>query len=362
MLKNYPIIKRIVFSICSVFFALLLFGFWLFSLIPSNESIDLIKKTSAHNISYLKQGVKRSRGKILAVVTSTKLLGNSGKNTGYELTELARAYYVFQANGFDVDIASPKGGNPPVVIDGDDMGEFDYAFLNDSSAQEKVKNSYKIDSVLADEYSGIYFVGGKGAMFDFPKNAAIQKLVKNYYQQGKVIGAVCHGPAALVNVMLDNGQSLLANKTVSSFTNAEELLLIPNAKEIFPFLLQDELAAHGASFKEGPLYLKQVSRDGNLITGQNPWSVWGVAESMIEQLGYTPVTRQATGEENTVSILNTYERKGFGAAKAQIKSLLAQDNKPINRILLAMHIVVAGMQAEIGKSFDILKLLAAAKV
>ena len=41
------------------------------------------------------------------------------------------------------------------------------------------------------------------------------------------IGAVCHGPAALVNVTLDNGRPLIENKSVSSFTNKEELLLGP---------------------------------------------------------------------------------------------------------------------------------------
>lgn len=56
-------------------------------------------------------------------------MGSSNKSTGYELTELARAYYVFEANGYEVDVASPLGGQPRVVLDDDDMGEFDYAFL-----------------------------------------------------------------------------------------------------------------------------------------------------------------------------------------------------------------------------------------
>ena len=101
---------------------------------------------------------------ILAVVTSTDVMGASGKTTGYELTELARAYYVFEANGFEVDIASPLGGQPPVVIDGDDMKQFDFAFLNDPVAQNKVSHSIAVADVDPQDYEAVYFVGGKGAM------------------------------------------------------------------------------------------------------------------------------------------------------------------------------------------------------
>jgi putative intracellular protease/amidase len=58
-----------------------------------------------------------------------------------------------------------------------------------------------------------------------------------------VVGAVCHGPAALVIVMLDSGEALLVNKQVSGFTNEEGLFLIPSARETFPFLLEDGLAS-----------------------------------------------------------------------------------------------------------------------
>jgi putative intracellular protease/amidase len=105
-----------------------------------------------------------------------------------------------------------------------------------------------MNNVVADDYQAIFFVGGKGAMFDFPENKAIQEIVKTYYQSGKVVGAVCHGPAALVNVTVDNGRHLRENKTISRFTNKEELLLIPDAESIFPFLLQDKLAAQGDQF------------------------------------------------------------------------------------------------------------------
>ena len=53
-------------------------------------------------IPYLSENIVPHRGKILAVVTSAATMGKTNKRTGYELTELARAYYTFKANGFDV--------------------------------------------------------------------------------------------------------------------------------------------------------------------------------------------------------------------------------------------------------------------
>jgi putative intracellular protease/amidase len=357
MLNKYPKTKITLISLLSLILLLVAAVFWLRSLIPASTTHKDLTTTKPQDLIYLSQGVEEHRGKILAVVTSTDIMGTSGKGTGYELTELARAYYVFNTNGFEVDIASPKGGKPPVVIDDDDMGKFDFAFLNDTVAQKKVNNSIAMADVDKSQYQAVYFVGGKGAMFDFPENAAIKSLVSDYYQSGKVIGAVCHGPAALVNVTLDDGRPLLTNKTVSSFTNDEELLLIPDAKEVFPFLLQDKLVAQGAKFDAGYVYLDNMVQDGNLITGQNPWSVWLVAESMIEQLGYLPIKRQITTEENTITIIKTYEDEGIQQAKVEITSMLSNDEQSFDRILFAVHTIVYAMQWELAKSIDMIRLL-----
>lgn len=358
MSRIHPIIKWSLIVFGGLTISIVSFVFWFMGLIPEPAiSKEEMKKTSPSDFPYLTGNVTPYRGKVLAVVTSCAELGNSGKSTGYELTELARAYYVFEANGFEVDVASPLGGEPPVVIDGDDMKEYDYAFLNDPLAQSKVTKSKALKDVDPDEYLGIYFVGGKGAMFDFPQNKYIQSIVQTYYESGKVVGAVCHGPAALVNVRLSNGQNLLADRIISSFTNEEELFLIPDARDVFPFLLQEKLAENGALFNEGTMYLNQVSQDGKLVTGQNPWSTWEVAETFVEQLGYTPKMREITPEESTVSILAIYENDGYNKAKNTIKKYCSNNTRPIDRELLAVHSIVAAMQFKIVKAVNLVRLL-----
>mgnify|MGYP000580117209 CR=1 FL=1 len=87
---------------------------WLKGFVPSNAEMIAVEASQTKDIPYLQDPILEKRGKILAVVTSVDKMGASGKKTGYELTELARAYWVFHTNGFEVDIASTKGGTPPL--------------------------------------------------------------------------------------------------------------------------------------------------------------------------------------------------------------------------------------------------------
>lgn len=349
-------LKKVVISLV-VFFALLIGAYnWLINSIAGDQRAD--PDVLPSEIAYIADHSKQNRGTILAVVTSTDVMGRSGKSTGYELSELARAYYVFQANGFNVEIASIQGGEPPVVIDQDDMSDFDYAFLNDTVAQHKVVNTRPIDSVVATDYRAVFFVGGKGAMFDFPDNQAAQALIREMYENGKVIAAVCHGPAALVNVTLSNGEALLAGKHVSSFTNSEELTLISDAEDIFPFLLESKLTEKDALFAAGPDYLNQVVVDGTLVTGQNPWSVWELAELTVAALGYSPIPRTVTAEENSAAILKTYYLHGLDKARIHTAELLAE-NRPLKRELIAIHAILGILKLEPGDTIAILRLLSA---
>lgn len=355
-------LKRKIFigsfaSLITIVVIVVVFGYWFIGLIKEDLSFTKdIESTLPSDLAYLNKDSVQYRGKILAVVTSQSTMGTSGKPTGYELSELARAYYVFTANGFEVEIASPKGGNAPIVIDDDDMWKYDFAFTNDTVAQLKTQATIRINNVNPKEYEAIYFVGGKGAMYDFPDNTVIQALVAQYYEEGKVIGAVCHGPAALVNVTLKDGSALLEGKSTSSFTNTEELFLIPDASKIFPFMLQDKLVEKGATFKEGAMYLENVVKDENLITGQNPWSTWLVAESIIKQLGYTPKAREKTPEENAIQILKKYETLGYQNTIVQLQSFMIS-KKPVQRELIAIHSILAVMKFEIGKAFNLIRLL-----
>ncbi|WP_188150518.1 type 1 glutamine amidotransferase domain-containing protein [Teredinibacter waterburyi] len=335
-----------------------IFFMFIFSviIISGSSNDENLANTKPEDIAYLEKPAS-GRGKILAVVTSTGEIGNTGMETGYELTELSRAYYVFHTNGFEVDIASPNGGRPPVVIDEDDIGKYDYAFMNDIAAQKKVNNSIPLNEVIPGEYKAVYFVGGKGAMYDFPNNSSIQKIIREYNKEGKVISAICHGPSAFVNVMLSDGTPFIANKNVSAFTNNEELFLIPNAKEVFPFLLQDKLTEQGALFEEGSLYLEHLSQSGSVLTGQNPWSIWPLADAIVKELGYSPRKRAKTPEEHSIDILLTLDAEGLDEAKALTLEAIEISPQAIKKQLITTHALIATLNMEFKKMGQLIYLL-----
>lgn len=119
-------------------------------------------------------------------------------------------------------------------------------------------------------------------MWDFPQSEAVQRVTREIYESGGIVSAVCHGPAALVNVRLSDGKHLVAGKKVAAFTNAEEADV--HATDIVPFLLASALTAHGALHQPAANWSANVVADGRLITGQNPQSAAGVGEALRDAL------------------------------------------------------------------------------
>ena len=109
------------------------------------------------------------------------------------------------------------------------------------------------------------------------------------------------------------------------------------------------------------MYLDNISHDENLVTGQNPWSTWTMAETMIKQLGYTPKYREITDEENAVQVLEMYENEGLEKAKELLKKMAVNEKKPIKRVLIATHSIVGVMKGEMGRFYDMLSLTKFAK-
>ena len=114
----------------------------------------------------------------------------------------------------------------------------------------------------------------------------MQKAITQMYESGKVVSAVCHGPAAFVDVKLSDGKYLVDGKKVAAFTNSEEKAA--KLDKYMPFLLQSKLEEQGATVKTAENYQPQVVFDGKLITGQNPASSENVARGVLETLGFPP--------------------------------------------------------------------------
>lgn len=216
--------------------------------------------------------------RVAIVLTNHGQLGDTGKPTGFFLSEATHAYEVFHAAGYEVDFLSPKGGLAP--MDGVDTTDpINAAFLADDALVARTKSTTAIAAVDAARYDAVFFSGGHGTMWDFPLDPTVQAIARAVYERGGVVAAVCHGPAALVDIRLSNGAYLVAGKEVSAFTDEEEIAV--KLEKVVPFALESRLRERGARFVEAPNFEKKVAVSERLVTGQNPASATGVAEAVV---------------------------------------------------------------------------------
>lgn len=219
--------------------------------------------------------------KILMVLTSVSEMGESKEPTGYNVAEASHPWKVFRDSGHFVDFASIKGGQPPRdTVDQDDP--IQVQFTTDETARAGLYNTARVGVIDPEQYDAVYLVGGHGTMWDFPDNEGLQKLVGAIYNKGGVVGAVCHGPAGLLDVELHHGLKLLSGKDVAAFTNDEEVAV--GKDKIIPFFLADKLAEQGANHIPAENFAENVQVSERLVTGQNPASAAGVAKEMEKLL------------------------------------------------------------------------------
>ena len=220
------------------------------------------------------------KDKILFVVTSHGELGDTGKKTGYFLSEVTHPWSVL-GEYYDIDVVSPKGGRPPV--DGFDLSDpINARFWNDAAWQEKMGSTMTPDDVDPSLYKAIFYAGGHGAMWDFPHNEKLASIASRIYENGGFVAAVCHGPAGLLPIRLADGEEFVKGRKLTSFTNPEEYA--NGTADIVPFLLETALENEGAIFQEGPMWGDNVVVDGRLITGQNPMSALSLGKALLKAL------------------------------------------------------------------------------
>ncbi len=77
--------------------------------------------------------------------------------------------------------------------------------------------------------------------------------------------------------MLSDGTPLVRGKTMTGFANSEEDFADSFVgKKVTPFRIEDEAKKLGANFITGGRFKRFATRDGRLITGQQPYTKHGV--------------------------------------------------------------------------------------
>jgi putative intracellular protease/amidase len=220
--------------------------------------------------------------KILMVLTSHDVLGNTGRKTGFWLEEFAAPYFVFRDAGVALTLASPKGGQPPVDPKSDlpeNQTDAMARFKKDAAAQKALSQTQKLADMKSADFDTIFYVGGHGPMWDLAESKDSIALLESFYNSGKPIALVCHSPGVLRHVTY-KGEPLVKGKRVTGFTNGEEEAV--GLTHVVPFLVEDELLRLGAIFEKKKNWDVYAITDGRLVTGQNPASSTTAAQALLK--------------------------------------------------------------------------------
>ncbi|GIJ87489.1 hypothetical protein Asppvi_006396 [Aspergillus pseudoviridinutans] len=218
-------------------------------------------------------------------------------------SELAHPYSILKPK-VNITIASPQGGEAPLDPASTSASTkpepaSDEADATDISSiaqhWEAWTHTYRIRETVAragaGEFDAVFYVGGRGAMFDLVRDAASLALIQNMAAAGKPIAAVSHGPAALLNATAPSGVPLLSGARVTGFSREEEDEA--GMAAVMPFQLETELerVSGGGYVKadrsgtEKVVVSRTAGLHSPLITGQNPASAAGVAREILRVLG-----------------------------------------------------------------------------
>jgi len=230
--------------------------------------------------------------KILTIVTNVDEFQDTGARTGLWLSELTHFWKVAEDAGYEMDIASPLGGKIPLDPQGLIIAQIASATglrgnltrrYEDREFMDRLNETLRVEDAKVDHYDAIYLVDGHGTMYDFTHHEPLLTLTAEFYEKGKVVSSVCHGPSGLINVKLSNGEYLVKGKNVTGFSWAEERLA--KRHKVVPYNLEEELKKRGANYSRAIFpFNSHIVVDGLLVTGQNPKSAKGVGKAVVRLL------------------------------------------------------------------------------
>lgn len=234
------------------------------------------------------------KGKILMVASSPDVSKQTGWPIGFWGSELTHPLHVFQEAGYEVELASTKGGK--IIMDGysDPTDASGYSVSDVISLgymqldwfNQMLEHTKKLTDVNPNDYEAILLVGGQGPMYTFRENQDLEELFVDFYESGKPSAAVCHAVTLLLEAKKSNGEHIVEGKTWTGFANAEEAYVDKAVgQKIQPYWIEEEASnLPNTEFKVAAPFSSYAIQDGNLITGQQQNSGAAVARLVVEHL------------------------------------------------------------------------------
>ena len=224
--------------------------------------------------------------RVLMVLTSHDMMGISGKKTANWFDEVATPYYKFKEGGFEVTLATPKGGPAPLdpfSFDDMFMTENTRKFQKDPLAQLALASTLRFNDIDTSDYTGVFLPGGYGQLWDLASDSKVIRAIEDWIGQKTPVAMVCHAPAILRDAKNPAGEPLVKGRDVTGFTDAEDEEI--DLSRHLLFSLEKVLTANGGNFRRSNKnWLPNVVEDGALLTGQNPASAAPIADALVARM------------------------------------------------------------------------------
>lgn len=169
---------------------------------------------------------------------------------GFEEWELFGPREILQKRGAEVVLASPKR-DPIQATVHDDPGR-------------TIRPDLTVDEALADDFDALILPGGVRNPDQLRTNVRVIQLIKDFAEQGKPIGAICHGPWLLVEA------DLLRGRTATSWPS-----------------IRTDLRNAGANVVDEP-----AVTDGKIVTSRNPQDVEEFTNALIDLIEDAPAVSE----------------------------------------------------------------------
>lgn len=245
---------------------------------------------------------RRNPKRIAIVLSNPATSTTTGWPVGFWWSELTHPYLAFTEAGYEVELFSPAGGacvgdalsDPHDASGYSETDLISAGFLALPKLRALIDTTRKVAEIDVATFDAILVAGGQGPMFTFEDATDLHRTFAAFHAAGKIAAALCHGVALLRYVRLADGSPLVAGRTVTGFSNAEEDIgdtavrttqAVPPDGHLMPWRIEDELRRLGANFVRTSPWRGYAVRDGNLITGQQNFSGAATAALVIEALG-----------------------------------------------------------------------------
>jgi len=115
-------------------------------------------------------------------------------NEGVEQVELTSPLEAVRSAGAEVELLAPEG---------DEIQAFNHLDKGDTFTPDKV-----VGEADPDDYDGLILPGGVANPDQLRTDTNAVQFVRSFFEAGKPVGAICHGPWTLINAGVVDGRTL----------------------------------------------------------------------------------------------------------------------------------------------------------